>query len=78
MLSCCGQIGLQLKQAGIYNPSPLFAYPSIQILPTPHRFISLALKGLWIRVDFISQAEVGSTQEVVPTKWSWEGLNNLG
>lgn len=55
----------------------LFAYPSIQILPTQHRFISLASKGLWIWGDFISQAEVGSTEEIVPTKWSLGGLNNL-
>lgn len=77
MLSHCGQIGLQLKQAGIYNPLLLFAYPSIQILATQHRFISLASKGLWIWGDFISQAEVGSTQEIVSTKWSLGGLNNL-
>lgn len=55
----------------------LFAYPSVLILPTPHRFISLALKGLGIWADFISQAEVGSTQHIASTKWSLEGLNHL-
>lgn len=66
-----------MRQAGIYNPLLLFAYPSIQILQAQHRFISLASKGLWIWGDFISQAEVGSTEEIVPTKWSLGGLNNL-
>lgn len=76
MLSRWGHIGFQLKQAGIYNPSLLFACPSIQVLPTQHRFISFALKGFWIWGDFISQTEVASTQEIVSTKWSLE-LDNL-